>query len=202
MTHALLNEAIRTDWKNIQGFLPCRTATSVKYAAYKTKALAWNEGEGKTKIDLPLRDGWYVPDGNPFAIPNGRESSREDPEAIYLVRHQDSAFSGPLGRGCGAEVKGRGVLASVGWSNASGVALVDRDVTALLVAVPADKLVEIQDPKALLQRVEQLEAMAEDFRQRFGGMDTAETFRMHVTEPLETAKMLRELAGKIEAIPK
>ena len=41
--------------------------------------------------------------------------------------------------------------------------------------------------------------MANDFNQRFGGICTTETHQRFVTEPLETAKMLREVAGKIEA---
>ena len=69
MTHAVLNEAIRTDWENVRGFLPARTATLLIYKGGATKAKARNEGEAEVSIDLPLKDGWYVPDGNPFAIP-------------------------------------------------------------------------------------------------------------------------------------
>lgn len=108
LTHKLLTEVIRTDWENVSGFLPARTATSIRYDKGATKAVAWDEGGKETKIDLPFEDGWYVSDGNPFAIPNGRESNKADPDALFLMRHRDKRFSGPLGRG-------------VIWSTSGGV---------------------------------------------------------------------------------
>ncbi len=47
---------------------------------------------------------------------------------------------------------------------------------------------------------QQLEAMANDVSQRFASMLTAETQQRFVNKLLETAKMLREVAGKIEAV--
>jgi len=201
LTHATLSEAIRTDWDVVKRFLPARTATSLRYAKAATKAVAWNEGGSETKIDLPFQDGWYVPDGNPFAIPNGQKSDAENPDALYLYRYQDRSFNGPVGRdGIVFDYRGRGVFADDYWSDASGVALVGREATAPLVGVSKENLVDVADPKALLQRAEQLEAMANDFSQRFKSMLTTETHQRFVTEPLEVATMLRELAGKIEAI--
>jgi len=124
-THALLNEAIRSDWKNIKSFLPCRTATYIEYKAGATEAMAWNEGERPTRIYLPLKSGFYVPDGNPYAIPNGKPSHiKVDSEALYLMRDPDGEFSGPLVRIGGWFGSYRfAVDASGGWSKASGVAL-------------------------------------------------------------------------------
>lgn len=220
MPHKVLNNAIRTNWHNIRKFLPAITATSISYGKGATKAKAWNEGESQVNIDLPLNDGWYVPDGNPFAIPNGRQSSSEDPGALYLCRHQDRSYNGPVGR---FDVyvfffyRRRVVDAYDYWSGASGVALIGqvaeqlerpkpqggfdrgRGATAPLVELPKEALAKVMDPKSLVQKAEQLEAMANDFSQRFGAMLTAETHQRFVTVPLETAKMLREVAGKIEA---
>ncbi|MDO8554745.1 MAG: hypothetical protein Q7S22_08100 [Candidatus Micrarchaeota archaeon] len=131
LTHAVLSEAIRRDWENIRSFLPARTATSLEYQAGARKAKAWNEGEGKISIDLPLEDGWYVPDGNPFAIPNGQKTNAENPDALYLYRHQDRSFSGPVGRD-DYFVYRRYVFTFDGWSDASGVALVGRFAAAPL----------------------------------------------------------------------
>src|SRR3989344_9605162 len=80
LTHKLLDEAIRKDSQstNVLELLPARTATSIRYEKAATKAVAWNEGGKETKIDLPLENGWYVPDGNPFAIPNGESSNSND----------------------------------------------------------------------------------------------------------------------------
>lgn len=123
LTHKLLNEAIRTDWDSIKKFLPARTATYLEYQVSARKAQAWNEGEQRVSIDLPLKDGWYVPDGNPFAIPNGRQSSSEDPEALYLSRYQDRSFSGPVGRDDYDFDGRRYVYANGNWSNDSEMTL-------------------------------------------------------------------------------
>ena len=96
MTNALLTEAIRKDWDAIKAFLPARTATYLRYDKGAKNAVAWNEGGKETKIPLPLQDGWYVPE-NPFAIPNGKPSNRDDPDALYLVRHQLGNLTALLG---------------------------------------------------------------------------------------------------------
>ncbi|GEM_PF-2089697 len=131
LTSGQLAEAIKKEVKrqfarqepesNIFSVLPARVATSMNYKAGKTKAQIWNEGGEKVNIYLPLGDGWRESDGNPFGVPNGKESTRDDPEALHLVRHQNRDFSGPVGLGCG---RGRGFGASDGWSVVSGVALV------------------------------------------------------------------------------
>ena len=162
LTHALLNEAIRNHFQEVVHCLPARTSTLIGYKAGATTANARNEGESEVSIDLPLQDGWYVPDGNPFAIPNGKKSTIEDPDALYLVRYQDREFSGPLGRGYDWFDGSwrRGVYACGSWSLGSGVALVGREATAPLVGVAKEKLASVADPKALVQRAEQLEVMA------------------------------------------
>ncbi|MFH1260802.1 MAG: hypothetical protein ABII39_02595 [Candidatus Micrarchaeota archaeon] len=201
LTHALLNEAIQKHFGDVVHCLPAITSTSIEYKAGATKAKARNEAESVVSIDLPLQNGWYVPDGNPFAIPNGSKSTSDDSNALYLVRYQDRDFSGPLGRGDWVDDnRGRDVDACYGWSGDSGVALVGREATAPMVEVSREALAKVTDPKALVQRAEQLENMANDFGQRFNGMLTAETYQRFVTEPLETAKMLRELAGNIESV--
>ncbi|MDO8554088.1 MAG: hypothetical protein Q7S22_04735, partial [Candidatus Micrarchaeota archaeon] len=125
MTHAALNEAIRRDWKNVKEFLPARTATSIRYEKGATKVVAWNEDGSETKIDMPLNNGWYVPDGNPFSIPNGRPSSKEDSNALYLYRYQDRSFNGPVGLADDpVGDSGRFVGATDNWSDVAGVALV------------------------------------------------------------------------------
>lgn len=200
LTHKLLDEAIRKDWENIRGLLPARTATSLSYAAGARKAQAWNEGEGKVTIDLPLQDGWYAPDGNPFVLPNGRKSSADDPEALYLVRHQDREFSGPVGRG-DDDVYGRRVVgAGDDWSVDSGVALVGRGATAPLVEVPKDELVKIADPKVLRERASHLQAAATELTERLGSSLTKEDYARLVKPTLDEAAFLIELAGKIEAV--
>ncbi|MBI5047200.1 hypothetical protein HZC07_05740, partial [Candidatus Micrarchaeota archaeon] len=108
-------------------------------------------------------------------------------------------YHGSLARvvnGCNG---GRDVCALSGWSFVSVVAIVGRSAAAPQVDVPKEALAKVADPKALVQRAEQLEAMANDFAQRFSGMLSAESYQSFVTEPLATAKMLREVAGKIEA---
>jgi len=129
-THRQLQEAIRNDSQsNILELLPARTATSIRYGRGAKTAQAWNEDGKETKIGLPLKDGWYVPDGNPFAIPNGKKSNRDNHEALYLMRHQDREYNGLLGCGTG-EVDFIGweriVWAGNFWPDVSGVALIGR----------------------------------------------------------------------------
>lgn len=199
MVHALLSEAIRKDWDAIKGFLPARTATYTRYDNGATKAVAWDEGGKETKIDLPLNHGWYVPDGNPFAIPNGKESNREDPVALYLYRYQDRSFNGPLGCGDYWSVGGgRRFVAGGDWSDVAGVALVGREATAPLVRVPREALVTVSDPKALLQRAEQLEGAAKELTERLGGVLNPEDYARLIKPTADEAAFLRELAGKIQ----
>ena len=74
------------------------TATHISYKAGATTAEVWNEGEKKkTKIHLPLQDGWYLPDAK-YGIPNGEPSSEANPAARYLIRYQSSDFSGLVSR--------------------------------------------------------------------------------------------------------
>ncbi|MDO8554014.1 MAG: hypothetical protein Q7S22_04360 [Candidatus Micrarchaeota archaeon] len=124
LTHAALSELIRSDWEwgTIKNLLPARTATFLECDVGARKAMAWNEGEKKIEIPLPLEDGYYVSDGNPFAIPNGRRSIADDPDALNLVRPQDRGFSRSVVR-----VGGRDVVVGVGGSIVFGVALVSSE---------------------------------------------------------------------------
>jgi hypothetical protein len=203
LAHRLLNEAIRKDWSNVRGFLPARTSTSLEYKAGATKAKVWDHGKEKVSIHLPLADGWYVPDGNPFYIPNGCKSSPDNSDALYLVRNQESSFSGPVARfGDGFGGWWRNVVACGGWSGDSGVALIGREVTTPLAAVPEEKLVEVADPKALVQRAQLLEAAAKELTERLGEVLSPKAHIRLIKPPLDEAAFLRELAGKIEAIQK
>ena len=188
MTHSLLTEVIRTDWESIKGFIPCRTATYVGYKAGARTARAWNEGEDPIGIDLPRKDGYYVPDGNPFAIPNGRPSTSDDPEALYLVRHQDSEYSGPVGRGIYHHVGDdeRDRVACGIWSVVSGLALVG--------------IQDPKDPKALLQKAAQLRTAATELEKSFGSASSTEDYARLIKPALDEAAFLTELAGKIEAL--
>lgn len=198
LTHKLLHEAIRKDWEDIRGFLPARTATYLEYRARARKAQAWNEGEGQVTIDLPLNDGWYVPDGNPFALPNGRKSSADDPEALYLVRHQDIPFSGPVGRDYDF-FDGRGVGAFDDWSKASGVALVGREAVEPQVKTPEQELVKVADPQSLLQRAAQLRDLATLLSQiRRRDLNGDFVTRMIPLELLKEAELLTRIARELE----
>ena len=99
MSNKELDEAIQNDYENIKKFLPCKTSTHLSYKTGSTKAYIWNEGEKKkTKINLPLNDGWYETD-NKFGIPNGKPSNPSNPQARYLWRWQNRDFDGLLVRG-------------------------------------------------------------------------------------------------------
>lgn len=135
MTSKELYEAIENDYDNIKDFLPCRTSTYLEYTAGSTNALIWNEGETeKTKIYLPLQDGWYVTDEK-YKIPNGEKSSSDNPKARYLARHQDRSFSGPVGLGYGIGYGGRrGFYAFIYWSLDSGVEKIENNTSKPLVS--------------------------------------------------------------------
>ena len=202
LTHFTLNEAIRNGSQNtnILDVLPARTATNLRYDKGAKEAVAWNEGGEETKIDLPLEDGWHVPDGNPFAIPNGRQSNRDDPDALYLVRHQDRSFNGPLGRGgWGGGYGWRFVGAGGGWSDDSGVALIGREATAPLVVVPGEELVKATDPKTLLQRAGQLDAVVIELIERLHNPG-AQDYERLIKPIVDEAEFLRELARKLKSI--
>src|SRR5208283_4044436 len=133
MNHSLLNETIQRDWSGIKGALPCKTATYLEYKAGATKARVWNIGERPIIIDLPLANGWYVSDGKPFALPNGRPGNRDEPGTLYLFRHQDRDFSDLIERRiifyeAGKLSSDRGNLVYVAWKSpeVAGAALVGR----------------------------------------------------------------------------
>lgn len=181
-SHRQLSVTIRNDWNNVRGFLPAKTSTSVAYEAGARKAKAWDYGKGKVIIDLPPEDGWYVPDGNDFGIPNGRKSSADDPDALYLVRFKRYAFSGRVSRGELFDDGGRvvGLCAIEDWSFDSGVALID--------------------PKALVQRAQQLETAAKEVTACLGEWLSQEEYNYLIKPTLDEAAFLREWAGKIRAI--
>jgi hypothetical protein len=142
-----------------------------------------------------------VPDGNPFVIPNGRKSSRDDPDALYLVRSQNNDFSGSVGRGYDFYIDNRRLVLADGlWSGVSGVALIGREAIAPLVGVPREKLVDVANPKTLVQRAELLESAAKELTERLDTLLTPEAFTRLIKPTLDEATFLRELAGKIESI--
>lgn len=84
---------------NIFNLLPVRAATSIEYKPGAKKALVWNADGEKVRIDLPLEDGWRISDGNPFGIPNGPKTTKEDPRAFYFMRAREADYYGPVGFG-------------------------------------------------------------------------------------------------------
>ena len=102
MTNKELDEALVEDYENVKKAMDywkgCITSTHIEYKAGSTEALIWNEGEKeKTKIYLPLQDGWYLTDEK-YGIPNGERSNSSNPNARYLWRYQNESFSGLLVR--------------------------------------------------------------------------------------------------------
>ena len=97
-----LNDAIRKDGLGpYSSALPVWTRTNISYKSGATTALVWLEGQKKkTKIRLPLNDGWYLPD-KVWGVPNGAPSSESNPDALYLWRWQDRDYTGLLARGYG-----------------------------------------------------------------------------------------------------
>lgn len=187
LTHPLLDKAIREEGENISRLLPARTATYISYRRGAKEALVWNEDESETKIDLPLQDGYYVPDGNPYAIPNGKPSDCKDPDALYLYKNPDyyGDYHGPIVRGL--EWLGmRGVNISGHYSTPSGVALIQG----------RNEMAGLSDPKALLQRAEQLESAAKELTESMGAVLSEEAYARLIKPTLDEAVFLRELAGK------
>ena len=101
------------------GIFPLWTGTHIEYKNSAETALIWNDDEKKmlkrkgvstvgnssevpykTKINLPLNDGWYLPDEK-YCIPNGAESKSGVDAARFLYRWQDRDYVGLLVRGCG-----------------------------------------------------------------------------------------------------
>jgi hypothetical protein len=212
LTHRELNEAIRTDWENVREVLPARTATSIEYQARATKAIAWDHGGKKVSIDLPLQDGWYVPDGNPFDIPNGRQSCAENSDALYLVRDQERAYSGPVDRGVDFDDRWECTVGACdGWSDDSGVAIVSpisghgsstaEGKSSVLSSESSavevlKKIVEVADPETLRKDVAQLRGIVDDLSKRFKGFDQAQE---QIIKPLiEKTVRLLGIAEELE----
>lgn len=96
LTNAEMDWLIQNRYNEIKKCLPAWTATHISYKAGAREALIWNEGEKKkTKINLPLYDGWYLPDKK-YGIPNGKASDSGNPKARYLWRWQDQDYDGLL----------------------------------------------------------------------------------------------------------
>ncbi len=94
--------ALEHDWDNLKKVISAwdwfKTSTHLSYKAGSTTAYIWNEGEKKkTKIYLPLQNGWYLTDKK-YGIPNGEKSVSSNPNARYLWRFQDRDFNGLLVR--------------------------------------------------------------------------------------------------------
>ena len=117
-----LNDAIRKDGLGpYRSALPVWTRTNIEYKAGATTALVWLQGQKKkTKIRLPLNDGWYLPD-KVWGVPNGAPSSESNPDALYLWRWQDRDYTGLLARGDGGLWDWRGVSADYSAGDRLGV---------------------------------------------------------------------------------
>lgn len=63
------------------GIFPLWTGTFVKYDGTECEV---TENGKTTKCNLPLEDGWYLPDK--IGIPNGKPSDKNNQEARYLWR--------------------------------------------------------------------------------------------------------------------
>ena len=68
MTHALLHEAIRNDFEISDASLPAKQRLNIQYGKGAEGSHSLECRREKTKIPLPLEDGWYLPE-NEFAIP-------------------------------------------------------------------------------------------------------------------------------------
>ena len=71
-----------------------------------------------------------------------------------------------------------------------------------MVWIPREELAKVTDPKALLQRAEQLREIAEDLRRRLGDVVSAEDYAKMIQPLLDTADVLTDLAEKIGAAQK
>jgi len=179
---------------NILAVLPARAATSMRYDKGAESAVVWNEGGKEEKITLPLEGGWRKSDGNSFGVPNGAPSSIEDPEALYLCRHQDGAFSGAVGFGIGYfGCRGRCFNADNTASDYLGVALVGQKTTGPIAQV------DITNPEALLERAALLESAATELTTRLKLEIGPGTYNRLISPIVEEAAFLRGLAGKTAA---
>lgn len=102
MTNKEMDKAIMEDFENIKPFIDwwygVITSTYIEYKAGSTEAFVWNEGEKKkTKIYLPLENGWYLQEDK-YGIPNGAKAKSSNPNARYLWRWQDADYEGLLVR--------------------------------------------------------------------------------------------------------
>lgn len=161
---------------------------------------------GKVRVVDFMRNGWAGTDEHSFPV-GSKPVSDDDPAARFgYVRNEydqkATGWHGSVARDVYVFLSRRTVYANVDWSNVSGVAIVGREAAAPQVSVPEEKLVEVADPKALVRRAEQLETTAHNFSDRFGELLSEASYKGLVTQTLETAKMLRELAGKIGAVQK
>jgi hypothetical protein len=130
LTNLELDSLLKEDeWKNYKDALWWAwSGTHISYDAGATTALVWNEGETKkTKIPLPLNDGWYKIK-NKYGIPNGEKSNSSDSDARYLIRRQSDSFNGLVSRNYDFWVGDgrRGVDCGSGPSHRCGVLTAER----------------------------------------------------------------------------
>ena len=162
-------------------------------------------------VDIMRPSAWALVDADGYAL-KSQPSDAGVSEARYSrVRHSDefedrsTGYHGSLARGVYGYVNDdrRVVYAYGEWRYGSGVALVSgRGATAPLVGVPEEKLAKIADPKALVQRAEQLQTAATELTERLGSVLTPEAYARLIKPTLDEVVFLTELAGKIEAISK
>jgi len=72
-------------------------------------------------------------------------------------------------------------------------------LAAPLVRVPQETLVEIADPKTLLERANTLRAVAEYYTRKLEDSRSPD-HRMYIQPILDEAAFLTDLAGKLQAI--
>ncbi len=102
------------------------TGTNIQYEKGSTTAYVWNEGEKKkTKIFLPLQDGWYLVN-NKYGIPNGEPSQESNPKARKLWRWQDRDYSGLVSRCDDLFGNGRRGVGCYDYGGRGGVLVHDR----------------------------------------------------------------------------
>ncbi len=199
LAHAVLHEAIRDDWDAIRGFMPAVTATYISYQKGVPEAVVWNEGGARTTIPFPVESGWYIPDGNPFAIPNGARSDRRNPHALFLdieIALALTPFCGRLVRGNGPFFDGRGVYLDIAHSS-NGVAIGISGLSNFLTSLPKHELAKV-DPIALLTEAERLEQTAFTFAYRSDALKAEHSY-LFIEGPLENARLLRAAVAQIQA---
>lgn len=157
-------------------------------------------------VDIMRPRGWALVDANGYPLKSSPSNDGVPDARCSYVRHtgeldkKATGWHGSLARDVDVYYGRRDVDADSYWSVGSGVALVGREATSPLVEVPKEALAKVADPKALVQRAEQLETAAKELTERLGAVLSQEAYARLIKPTLDEAIFLRELAGKIESI--